>query len=82
MSNGTASVAILVIILFYGFIIFMDMAKFFFRKPDFEIDEEEEQQQQLKIKKKSSRNKYFEPKVKRINVLPKQRQLRFYSSKF
>lgn len=81
MSNGTASVAILVIILFYGFIVFMDMAKFFFKKSDFEIDEVEEQ---LRVKKKFSRNKYFEPlpKVKRINVLPKQRQMRFYSTKF
>ena len=49
MSNGTASVAILVIILFYGFIVFMDMAKYFFKKSDFEIDEVEEQ---LRVKKK------------------------------
>ncbi len=83
MSNGSASLAIIVMTLFYFFVFIVDAIT------NQETNREEINQKKLefKVNKKANGNKYFKiPKVKRINVKPnsstKRKPKRYYVIKF
>ena len=81
VSNGSASLAIVVIVLFYLFAIILDVITY-------RASHEEINQNRSKfVTKKANNNKYFKPpKVKRINVKPsfpiKSNPKRYYTIKF